>query len=482
MLGEFTLIVPYYRNVEMLKEHIKHWEEYPDEVKIVLVDDGSLEDAYSILLEHASPELLRRVRLLRVEIDIPWNRGGARNLGATVADTHWIMHIDIDHVLPADCARALLKTEVSVKRWYRFERFRVGKADETRRKDFRKNGLSDDAEYGKIHPHVDSYLCTRRAYWDVGGYDEDYSGCLGGGNPFLYALEKYLTVEMAPSDVFLRVYTRSAVKDASDWALSRDPAEFSKRRHQKERTGNIVPSNPLRFPWHEVHMHYPKVHDEFETLKLLLAGKSIARFGDGEMKLITGGAQIREPANKDLGRELKLVLNYPHENCLVGIPTLNPKGPKYPNWKKHANRFAQLINPKMEYYSAFISRPDSAPWISTREYAEQVVSLWKDKRVVAVCEDTSKFFTLVNQTARVGDMWHVPCPHTQTFAKSEEIMSAAVSARPDIVLLSCGPAATVMANKLCGLGIQALDLGSMGGFILRMLGGKDADEAMESEG
>lgn len=481
MLGEFTLIVPYYRNVEMLKEHIKHWEEYPNEARIIVVDDGSPEDAQSILLEHASPELLRRLRLLRVDVDIPWNRGGARNLGATVADTHWIVHIDIDHVLTAEQARALLKAEVSVKRWYRFERFRVGKADETRRKDFKKNGLPDDAEYGKIHPHVDSYLCTRRAYWDIGGYDEDYSGCLGGGNPFLYALEKYLPVEMLPGGIALRVYTRSAVKDASDWALSRDPAEFSKRRHQKERTGNTVPSNPLRFPWHEVHMRYPKVHDEFETLKLLLAGKSIARFGDGEMKLITGGAQIREPANKELGKELRLVLNYPHENCLVGIPTMNPEGPKYPNWKKHANRFAQLVNPKLEYYSAFISRPDSAPWIATREYAEQIVSLWRDKRVAYVSEPGVKFDTLVRHTSMSGGLLRIECPHTQTYAVSEDIMGAAVAFRPEVVLLSCGPAATVMANKLCSLGIQALDLGSMGGFILRMLGDKDADESLENE-
>ena len=477
-MDTFTLIVPFYRNVEMLKEHIRHWEEYPDEVKLVLVDDGSPETAESILLEHASPELLRRVRLFRVEVDIPWNRGGARNLGATVADTHWIMHIDIDHVLPAECAKALLKSEVSVKRWYRFERFRIGKADETRRKDFRKNGLPDDADYGKIHPHVDSYLCTRRAYWDIGGYDEDYSGCLGGGNPFLYALEKSLSVEMAPVGHLL-VYTRSMIKDGSDWALSRDPAEFSKRRHEKERTRDTIPHDPLRFPWHEVHMRYPLVHDEFETLKQLVAGKSIARFGDGEMKLITGAAQIREPANRELGRELKMVLNYPHPDCLVGIPTMNPKGAKYPNWKKHANRFAQIVNPKHEYYSAFISRPDSAQWIATPEYAARMVSLWKDKRVAYVCEPGVAFDRLIRQTA--GAPVRIPCPHTQTYAVSEEIIRAAVRVRPDVVLLSCGPAATVMANKLCTLGIQALDLGSMGGFILRMLGKSDTDEAMESE-
>lgn len=478
MLGEFTLIIPYYRNVEMLKEHIKHWEGYPHAVKIILVDDGSPETAEDVVLEHASPDLVRRVRIARIDVDIPWNRGGARNLGATLADTQWIVHIDIDHLFTAEAAKALLKFEASPKRWYRFERFRKGKADETRRKDFKKNGLPDNAEWGAIHPHVDSFLVTRRAFWEVGGYDEDYSGCLGGGNPFLAQMEQHSKVDMVTGGAQLIVYTRDKIKDASDWALSRDSREYSARRVRKERAGDVKPKNPLRFPWHEVHMGYPAVRDEFETLDQLRAGKSISRFGDGEMKLITGGAQIREPANKELGRRLLQILRYPHEDLIVGIPTLDPKGAKYENWKKHAQRFAGLVNRNVQYYSAFISRPDSAQWIATPEFARGVVDLWKGKRVTFVSEQTSKFYTLVHRTAT--SPIHIPCPHTETFARSENILRDVVRSRPEIVLLSCGPAATVMASALCEVGIQALDLGSMGGFILKQLALGD-DEALESE-
>jgi glycosyltransferase involved in cell wall biosynthesis len=480
-IEEFTLIVPYYRNVDMLKEQIRHWENYPVQVKIILVDDGSPEDAASIVLEHASPSLQQRLRVFRIEVDIPWNRGGARNLGAHIADTKWLVHVDIDHVLTAECAKELLKFDASVKEFYRFRRFRVGKADETRKKDFKHSKLPDDAEYGEIHPHVDSYLCTRRAFWEIGGYDEDYSGCLGGGNPFLAALEVLVKAQLAPPEVSLRVYTRSVMKDASDWALSRDPQEFSRRRQEKVRTKNIKPANPMRFPWSEILMRYPKVKDEFETLEMLKSGMSIARFGDGEMKLITGGAQIREPANLKLGRELKMVLNYPHPHCIVGIPTMNPKGPKYPNWRRHVNRIARLVNSEMTYYSAFISRPDSAPWIATRDYAATLVSLWMDKRVAFVCERDSKFYTLVTSTIReqANARW-ISCPHQETYAVSEKIVRQVVDFRPEVALLSCGPAATVMANKLAGLGIQALDLGSLGGFILKQLE-LGEDEELESE-
>ena len=218
------------------------------------------------------------------------------------------------------------------------------------------------------------------------------------------------------------MYTRSVVKDASDWALSRDPAEFSRRRQDKERRKDIVPKNPLRFPWHEVFMHYPQVKDEFETVSMLREGYSIARFGDGEMKLITGGAQIREPANKNLGLELKRVLNYPHEKCVVGIPTMNPKGAKYKNWVKHAGRFSKLLSSKVQYYSAFISRPDSAQWIATPEYARSLVEVWEDKRVAFVCERESKFYTLMERTC-LNESLHVPCPHMQTYQVAEKIIT-----------------------------------------------------------
>lgn len=245
-LERFTLIVPFYRNVQMLREQVRNWEEYPEAVSIVLVDDGSPEDARSIVLKHASPALLQRIALYRIEVDIPWNRGGARNLGTARAETDWIVHVDIDHVLPAAAALSLLQFSPDPWRWYRFERFRLGRADETRRKD----KIPDHAEYGRIHPHIDSYLCTRDLYWAAGGYNEDFSGCLGGGSPFLAELERAGGAPLiAPEPAHLIVFTRSAVPDASDHTLSRDRLEFSRRKAQMR--GRFKGHDPIRFPWNK---------------------------------------------------------------------------------------------------------------------------------------------------------------------------------------------------------------------------------------
>jgi hypothetical protein len=247
-----SVIVPYYRNVEMLKEHLRTWMRYPLEVRaqmrLIVVDDGSPEPASHVFGEFPQ---LTGVELYRIHPDIPWNRGGARNLGSTVTTDEWLLHMDIDHILPVQAAEVLatfMSVPPSHSDWYRFERYRYGMADETRKKD----KIDPAAKFGKIKPHIDSYLCRRSLYWKVGGYDEDYSGCLGGGSPFLQQLERAAPVQVLPEPICLHVYTRDTCPDASDFSLSRDTSEYSRRRRAKEARGDTKAKNPLRFSWGRV--------------------------------------------------------------------------------------------------------------------------------------------------------------------------------------------------------------------------------------
>lgn len=249
-MKQFTLVVPYYRNRAMLARQVAEWEQYPTRVKIICVDDGSPEPALDIIQRNASPELLERVRLYRITVDIPWNREGARNLAAEGCSTPWLVNVDIDHIMPAKAVEALLRTfEPQPGTWYRFPRYRQGKADETRRKD----KLPPDATFGRIHPHIDSYLIERELYWRAGGYDEDYSGCLGGGSEFLRRLERTAGgPALLPDPICLHVYTRDRVADASDWSLSRDTSfgkQITRRKDAEKGRGNSRPVNPIRFPW-----------------------------------------------------------------------------------------------------------------------------------------------------------------------------------------------------------------------------------------
>jgi hypothetical protein len=213
---------------------------------------------------------------------------------------------------------------------------------------------------------------------------------------------------------------------------------------------------------------YPPVIGEFDTIAAVLRGKSLARLGDGELKLIGGKSYFREPENEVLGAELLAVLQRPHRRCLVGIPTLDERGPKYQGWIRHRDRFAKLLRPeRLEYHSAFITRPDSAPWIKCIEFACLMEQLWSGKRAAVLCEPGNKILKAVRLSAK--KVKHFRCPHREAYAQIDDMEKEIAAAKPEIALLSCGPTATCLANRLAARGIHAVDIGSAGGFLLKLL-------------
>lgn len=213
---------------------------------------------------------------------------------------------------------------------------------------------------------------------------------------------------------------------------------------------------------------YPKVKGEFETISKLLDGYSIARFGDGELKMLQGGEYAREPANRHMAAELISALTEPSQVCLTAIPTMDLNGPKGQNWLRHKSRFMQSLVPGIQYYSAFITRPDSSPWINTPAYALLVEQLWDSKAVVVICERSGSMIKTVRIRAKKAV--HIPCPSKYAYQVIDELEQAVTRHRPDVAIISAGPTATCLAARLARKGIcQAIDLGSAGGFLGKLL-------------
>ena len=216
---------------------------------------------------------------------------------------------------------------------------------------------------------------------------------------------------------------------------------------------------------------YPRVAGEFDTVRELLAGRSIARFGDGELKILEGSGYVREDRNSRLTKEMRRLIAGPHKDCLVGIPTLDPAGPKYMSWLRHESRFCRYVahDDGRRYHSAFITRPDSAADpIETREYFELLSRLWVGReRVVVLSERVSKLLACVRTMA--ASVIHVECPRRSAYAIINDLEQSIVKAKPSIALLSCGPTATCLANRLAGRGVQGVDLGSVGGMLTRLI-------------
>jgi len=204
---------------------------------------------------------------------------------------------------------------------------------------------------------------------------------------------------------------------------------------------------------------------EYETIQALLAGKSIARFGDGELRLAIGRDVGHQKASKKMEGELRHILFQPTK-CLVGIPYIEETSPKKETWEHYsAPHYLALYNPRKQYHSAFITRPDSAPWIDTPEYWESVRQLWQNKDVIIVCGSRKGFRAEEMENAR--SIRFIQTLSEQAYADIDNIQNQIGNDKSKVILLAVGATATVLAWRLAERGFQALDLGHLPMFMRR---------------
>lgn len=212
---------------------------------------------------------------------------------------------------------------------------------------------------------------------------------------------------------------------------------------------------------------------EYDTIKYLLKHKcSIARYGDGELKLCLGRSAKSQTADKYMGKMLRNILKSDNPKCLVGIPRVfsrkvwsSPEKKQF--WYKWSNpKVMGLYNPKKLYGSAFITRPDAAPEIYNQDYFKLVKKLWEGKKIILVQGEYQRFNKSKTLLGNSSLLYTVCEPRRDAFTVLDEIISFISTNYEDnmVVVLSLGPTATVLAYELSLLGVQALDLGHMGQF------------------
>ncbi len=223
-------------------------------------------------------------------------------------------------------------------------------------------------------------------------------------------------------------------------------------------------------------MNYPRVVDEFTTIKLLQT-HSIARFGDGEIKLIRGGNCVSQKADKACGEELLKILIDESPVSLTGIMNLNNPSPKDWFWDKYKTpRLTSIYSETKQYFSSFITRPDSAPWINTPEYWADVVRLWAGKRVLLVTGGRSSALR-ADTMPEAALVQEITGPETNAYAviDSLEFQIRAIAGGFDTVILCLGPTATCLAWRLSKSGVHALDLGHIAIYYRRWKEGRPID-------
>lgn len=211
-----------------------------------------------------------------------------------------------------------------------------------------------------------------------------------------------------------------------------------------------------------------------ETLAELEKGRSIARFGDGEMDIIIGKSIGFQKFDSELAKELKniLIQSPPGANCLIAIPdainTFNNLTKASVSWwtaymLNNREYWINVLDKEYFYGNTNVSRcyiryedkSECAYWFN------RMMKLWKNREIVVIEGSKTRlgcgndFLKEALSIERI-----LTCPE-DAFSKRDEIETYVKDnvSTDKLILLALGPTATIIAYDLSQCGYQALDIG-----------------------
>lgn len=240
----------------------------------------------------------------------------------------------------------------------------------------------------------------------------------------------------------------------------------------------FIPVYPLFKLIYHLHLKrgdFPIVMNTLDTIEAVKAGKSLARFGDGELGIVCNGRNIGfQSADNRLGAELQRVLQSDNENCLIGLPGFfnGMNGRKLAsrlfwtytvvhNWKK----WSRLICRNRLYADAHATRfyMDYKKPAFSEQVVEKWKEVWRNRRVLIVEGEKTKLGIGNDLFDYVQGIERIVCPAHNAYAAYHRILETVTEKyAPEkdlLVLIALGPTATVLAYDLAQSGYHAVDIG-----------------------
>ena len=198
---------------------------------------------------------------------------------------------------------------------------------------------------------------------------------------------------------------------------------------------------------------------------------SVARFGDGEMAIISGLSIHYQHYDPHLADRLKEILGRASDEdfmvCLSDIFTGWDRYQKHfydfweDNLKIYRKAYARLC-PADWYGNTFISRPymdlvDKSP---SARYFDKLKALWQDRDLLIVEGKYSRSGLGNDLFQGARSIRRIIAPHKNAYSQIDQIEAAILNEHKGaLVLLMLGPTAKVIAYDLYGKVDQIIDLG-----------------------
>lgn len=200
-----------------------------------------------------------------------------------------------------------------------------------------------------------------------------------------------------------------------------------------------------------------------ETLERIREeGLSFARFGDGELRMIVQPEFNARFQNNSPGLRLALegVLKEPAPKLLVGMPNLFVDVHWGTVWAEIWNAIQPYLQQGQTFGNSHVSRPIFFQK-HRHEASEAWARLFRGKSALIVTGKGSRFDMVKPLFSGLASYsMTYSCP-TQAFEDLPRLMTEILSSQEELVLISLGPAGTVLAHLLALEGRQALDIGHL---------------------
>lgn len=219
-----------------------------------------------------------------------------------------------------------------------------------------------------------------------------------------------------------------------------------------------------------------KILDSMSSVQYIIDNRcSVSRYGDGEFDVIMGGSEGYTRPDVKLAASLKHVLTSTDApNHIVGIPLplkgisgLRPLSRDFWGFfvKNNIDKILPLLSKDRTYIDTQLSRFYIAYTDKSNcaKHVELLKKLW-DGRDVIIVEGTQSRTGVGNDLYdNVKSLKRILGPAKDAFDVYDKMLNAITSnvSKEQLILMSYGPCATILAYDLAKLGFQAIDLGHL---------------------